>query len=71
MGNEKPRFLKMDNGTIYYGSVIYQDEQYVTIETLIGKLNLERNRIIRVLSHHLEEDEVPAFPEVSLVKAGG
>ena len=54
----------MDNGTIYYGSVIYQDEQYVTIETLIGKLNLERNRIIRVLSHHLEEDEVPAFPEL-------
>jgi len=54
----------MDNGTIYYGSVIYQDEQYVTIETLIGKLNLERNRIVRVLSHHLEEDEVPAFPEL-------
>lgn len=54
----------MDNGTIYYGSVIYQDEQYVTIETLIGKLNLERNRIIRVLSHHLEEDEIPAFPEL-------
>ena len=47
----------MDNGTIYYGSVIYQDEQYVTIETLIGKLNLERNRIVRVLSHHLEEDD--------------
>ena len=53
----------MDNGTIYYGSVIYQDEQYVTIETLIGKLNLERTRIIRVLSHHLEE-ESPAFPEL-------
>ena len=54
----------MDNGTIYYGSVIYQDEQHVTIETLIGKLNLERSRITRVLSHHLEENEVPAFPEL-------
>ena len=54
----------MDNGTIYYGSVVYQDEQYVTIETLIGKLNLERSRITRVLSHHMDEEDIPAFPEI-------
>ncbi len=54
----------MDNGTIYYGSVVYQDDQYVTIETLIGKLNIERNRITRVLSHHLAKEDIPAFPDV-------
>jgi hypothetical protein len=55
----------MDNGSIYYGSVIYQDDEYITIETLIGKLNLERNRITRVLSHHLDKEDIPAFPEVA------
>ena len=56
--------IVMENGTIYYGSVIYQDDSYVTIETLIGKLNIERSRIKRVLSHHLENQEVPIFPEI-------
>ena len=54
----------MDNGTIYYGSIIFQDEKFITIETLIGKLNIERNRITRVLSHHLDKEDIPAFPEI-------
>ena len=56
--------IVMDNGTIYYGSVIFQDENNVTIETLIGKLNIQRSRIKRVLSHHLENEEMPVFPEI-------
>ena len=56
--------IVLDNGTIYYGNVIYQDEQIVTIETLIGKLNLDRSRIIRVISHQATDDK-PAFPEVA------
>ena len=55
--------IVLDNGTVYYGNVIYQDDQIVTIETLIGKLNLERSRIIRVLSHQAFDDEID-FPEV-------
>tara|TARA_B100001750_G_C15424149_1_gene554563 strand:- start:19 stop:888 length:870 start_codon:yes stop_codon:yes gene_type:complete len=55
--------IVLDNGTIYYGNVIYQDDQIVTIETLIGKLNLERSRIVRVLSHQAFDDQVD-FPEV-------
>jgi len=55
--------IVLDNGTIYYGNVIYQDEQTITIETLIGKLNLERSRIVRVLSHQAFDDQVD-FPEV-------
>tara|TARA_B110000438_G_C15728863_1_gene613339 strand:- start:371 stop:1252 length:882 start_codon:yes stop_codon:yes gene_type:complete len=56
--------IVMDNGTIYYGSVIYQDEQVVTVETLIGKLNLERQRVMRVLSHQVSDNENPTFEEI-------
>jgi len=56
--------IVMDNGTIYYGSVVYQDEQVVTIETLIGKLNLERQRVMRVLSHQVSDNEAPVFEEI-------
>ena len=54
----------MDNGTIYYGSVVYQDENLVTVETLIGKLNLERNRVMRVVSHQISDNESPSFEEI-------
>ena len=54
----------MDNGTIYYGSVVYQDEQVVTVETLIGKLNLDRQRVMRVLSHEVSDNETPSFEEI-------
>ena len=56
--------IVMDNGTIYYGSVVYQDDQVVTIETLIGKLNLDRQRVTRVLSHQVSENEKPLFEEI-------
>ncbi|MAM81119.1 MAG: hypothetical protein CMP89_10210 [Gammaproteobacteria bacterium] len=56
--------IVMDNGTVYYGSVVYQDDQVVTIETLIGKLNLDRQRVMRVLSHQASENETPIFEEI-------
>tara|TARA_Y100000590_G_scaffold178746_1_gene203924 strand:- start:2388 stop:3260 length:873 start_codon:yes stop_codon:yes gene_type:complete len=60
--------IVLDNGTVYYGNVIYQDDKTVTVETLIGKLNLERERIIRVLSHQSFDDQVD-FPEVDFGEA--
>ena len=41
----------LNNGTTFYGNVIYQDQESVHIETLIGTLALERNSIIRVVDH--------------------
>ena len=43
--------IMLNNGTIFYGNVIYQDQESVHIETLIGTLALERNSIIRVVDH--------------------
>tara|TARA_B100001996_G_C18633473_1_gene582704 strand:- start:608 stop:1531 length:924 start_codon:yes stop_codon:yes gene_type:complete len=57
--------ILMESGTIYYGNIIYQDEIMVTLETMIGKLNLDRSKIVRVVSHKTdalsEIEETPVF----------
>lgn len=61
--------IVMQSGTVYYGNIIYQDQDFVTLETLIGKLNIDRNQIIRVISHKipdLETEDVVEFPDIVL-----
>ena len=41
--------IVLTNGTIFNGNVVYQDERFVKIETLIGSLVLHRNSISRIL----------------------
>ena len=57
----------MQSGTVYYGNIIYQDDEYVTLETLIGKLNIDRAQITRVVSHKMptSEDSVD-FPDIAV-----
>ena len=56
--------ILMENGTLYYGNIIYQDENTVTLETLIGRLNLDRSRIQRVYAHRPEEEDVAILPSL-------
>ena len=57
----------MQSGTIYYGNIIYQDQDFVTLETLIGKLNIDRSQIVRVVSHQVPtEQEEMIFPEIAI-----
>ena len=58
--------ILMDNGTLYYGNIIYQDDYTVTLETLIGRLNLERNRIKRVYAHRPEEEDLTILPTLDI-----
>ena len=58
--------ILMDNGTLYYGNIIYQDDYTVTLETLIGRLNLERDRIQRVYAHRPEEEDLTILPSLDL-----
>ena len=55
----------MQSGTVYYGNIIYQDEEMITLETMIGKLNLDRTKTVRVISHKTEAlsdiEETPVF----------
>ena len=57
----------MQSGTVYYGNIIYQDDEYVTLETLIGKLNIDRAQITRVVSHKMpkSQDSID-FPDISV-----
>lgn len=43
--------IVLTNGTIFNGNVVYQDQQFVKIETLIGSLVLQRNSISRILEN--------------------
>jgi len=55
----------MQSGTVYYGNIIYQDEALVTLETMIGKLNLDRTKIVRVISHKTDAlENVVELPEL-------
>ena len=57
--------ILMQSGTVYYGNIIYQDETIVTLETMIGKLNLDRSKIIRVISHKTDAlSDVIELPEL-------
>lgn len=57
----------MQSGTVYYGNIIYQDQELVTLETLIGKLNIDRNQIVRVVSHQMPiEQEETIFPDIAI-----
>ena len=44
--------LLLDNGTTLYGNIIYQDTDVITLETMIGKINVQRPTVVRVISHH-------------------
>ena len=41
--------IVLTNGTIFNGNVVYQDQRFVKVETLIGTLVLQRNSISRIL----------------------
>ena len=58
--------ILMDNGTMYYGNIIYQDDFTITLETLIGRLNLDRNRIQRVYAHRANEEGVTIVPTLEV-----
>ena len=47
----------LDNGTNLFGNIIFQNENTVHIETLIGTLSLARESIIRVVDYQVENIE--------------
>tara|TARA_Y100000385_G_scaffold12018_2_gene12383 strand:- start:1788 stop:2693 length:906 start_codon:yes stop_codon:yes gene_type:complete len=57
----------MQSGTVYYGNIIYQDPEFVTLETLIGKLNINRSQVVRVVSHQIPDvDDSVEFPGIAV-----
>lgn len=52
-----------NNGTSIFGKVIYQDDNIVKVETLIGYLVLEKANIVRVITNVPEEPAQKYLPE--------
>tara|TARA_Y100000590_G_scaffold45765_1_gene48647 strand:- start:1067 stop:1981 length:915 start_codon:yes stop_codon:yes gene_type:complete len=44
----------LESGSVMYGNIIYQDREIITLETIIGKINLNRPEVVRIISHHPE-----------------
>ena len=51
-----------DNGTSIFGKIIYQDDNIVKVETLIGYLVLEKASIVRVITNIPEEPAQKYIP---------
>ena len=56
----------LDNGTYIFGNIIYQDNEVINVETLIGTLSLVRESIVRVVDFQVEtiEDELDVIDVV-------
>ena len=55
--------LLLEDGTTLYGNIIYQDTDIITLETMIGKINVQRPTVIRIVSHHPDVPEKEEFLE--------
>lgn len=42
--------IVLDNGSSIFGKIVYQDQDVMKVETLIGQLIIDRNTIIRVVN---------------------
>ena len=47
----------MSNGSSVYGKILFQDRDVVKVETLIGKLIIDRSTIVRVIENVIEGEE--------------
>ena len=65
--------ITLDNGSTIYGKIIYQDQNIIKAETLIGGLTIDRSTIVKVTENIVEiipKDSLSAAPMQNFVKAG-
>ncbi|OUW61981.1 MAG: hypothetical protein CBD58_02610 [bacterium TMED198] len=48
----------LNNGNTLYGKIVYQDAEFVKIETLIGDIVVSRNEIVRVVENVQPKEEL-------------
>ena len=53
----------LQNGSTVFGKIIYQDEETLKIETLLGYLIIERKNIVRVIDNVVTEETQEYVPE--------
>ena len=65
--------ITLDNGSTIYGKIIYQDQNIIKAETLIGGLTIDRSTIVKVTENIVEiipKDSLSTAPMQNFVKAG-
>ncbi len=53
----------LQNGSTLFGKIVYQDEETLKVETLIGYLIIERKHIVRVIDNVVTEETQEYVPE--------
>ena len=65
--------IVLDNGTTIYGKIIYQDQDIIKAETLIGGLTIDRTTIVKVTENIVEmlpKDSLSTKPLKNFIKDG-
>tara|TARA_Y100001970_G_C14245179_1_gene867603 strand:+ start:2169 stop:3137 length:969 start_codon:yes stop_codon:yes gene_type:complete len=65
--------IVLDNGTTVYGKIVYQDQDIIKVETLIGGLTIDRATIVKVTENVVEilpKDSLSSAPLKNFVKEG-
>ena len=65
--------IVLDNGTTIYGKIIYQDQDIIKVETLIGGLTVDRSTIVKVTENVVEmlpKDSLSTQPLKNFIKDG-
>ena len=65
--------IALDNGTTIYGKIIYQDQDIIKVETLIGGLTVDRATIVKVTENVVEmlpKDSLSTQPLKNFIKDG-
>ena len=53
----------LKNGSTVFGKIVYQDDKSLKLETLVGYLIIERDRIVRIIDNVITEDQQEYIPE--------
>jgi len=53
----------LDNGSTVFGKVVYQDEEILKIESLVGYLVIDRSTVVRIVENVMAQEEPEYVPE--------
>lgn len=53
----------LKNGSTVFGKIVYQDEETIKVETLVGYLVIERKNVVRVIDNVVTEETQEYVPE--------
>ena len=53
----------MKNGSTVFGKIVYQDEESIKVETLVGYLIINRKDVVRIIDNVITEEQAEYVPE--------